>query len=155
MRAGSHCLRGGTGGPAATLQILALTGRRFFFSMAGIQLAMVLLLAPAATAGAICHDRARGIFAQLAVTDLSDAEIVLGKLGSRLAPILGVLACGLPVTALAALLGGIDPQALFILFVVSVAVAVLGCSLALAISLRAAKIHEVIIPSWRSKCSGS
>ena len=28
------------------------------------------------------------------MTDLSDAEIVLGKLGSRLAPILGVLACG-------------------------------------------------------------
>jgi hypothetical protein len=136
---------GGTGGTAATLQMLALTGRRFFFSMAGIQLAMVLLLAPAATAGAICHDRARGIFAQLAMTDLSDAEIVLGKLGSRLAPIVGVLVSGMPVTSLAALLGGIDPQALVSLFVVSVAIAVLGCSLALAISLRAAKIHEVII----------
>jgi ABC-type transport system involved in multi-copper enzyme maturation permease subunit len=136
---------GGTGGPSATLQMMASTGRKFYSSMAGIQLAMVLLLAPAASAGAICHDRARGIFAQLAMTDLSDAEIVLGKLGSRLAPIVGVLLCGLPVTALAALLGGIDPQALFILFVVSVAVAVLGCSLALAISLRAAKIHEVII----------
>ena len=35
-------------------------------AMAGIQLAMVLLVAPAATAGAICHDRARGILAQLA-----------------------------------------------------------------------------------------
>ena len=89
-----------------TLQMLALTGQKFFYALAGIQLAMVLLVAPAATAGAICHDRARGIFAQLAVTDLSDAEIVLGKLGSRLAPILGLLACGLPVTALAALWAG-------------------------------------------------
>ncbi len=79
------------------------------------------------------------------MTDLSSAEIVLGKLGSRLAPILGLLVCALPVTALAALLGGIDPQALFSLFAVSVAIAVLGCSLALAISLRAAKTHEVII----------
>ena len=49
------------------------------------------------------------------------------------------------MTALAALLGGIDPQALFSLFAVSVAVAVLGCSLALAISVQAAKTHEVII----------
>ena len=46
------------GGTAATLHMLALIGRKFFASMAGIQLAMVLLLAPAATAGAICHDRA-------------------------------------------------------------------------------------------------
>ena len=49
------------------------------------------------------------------------------------------------MTALAALLGGIDPQALFSLFAVSVVVAVLGCSLALAISVRAAKTHEVLI----------
>ncbi len=124
---------------------LARAGERFFDSLAGLQLALVLLVAPAATAGAICHDRARGIFDQLAMTDLSNAEIVLGKLGSRLAPILGVLTCALPVPALAALLGGIDPQALFSLFAVSVAIAVLGCSLALAISLRAAKTHEVVI----------
>ncbi len=134
-----------TGGSGATMQVLALSGEKFFYSLAAIQLAMALLVAPAATAGAICQDRARGIFAQLAATDLSDSEIVLGKLGSRLAPILGVLACGLPVTALAALLGEIDPQALFSLFVVSVAIAVLGCTLALAISVRATKTHDVII----------
>jgi ABC-type transport system involved in multi-copper enzyme maturation permease subunit len=132
-------------GPRSTLQILALTGEKFFFAMAAIQLAMVLLVSPAATAGAICHDRARGILAQLAATDLSDTEIVLGKLGSRLAPILSVLACGLPVSALATLLGGVDPQALVSLFAVSMAIAVLGCTLALAISVRAPKTHDVII----------
>ncbi len=133
------------GGPSATLRMLALTGQKFFYSLAAIQLAMVLLVAPVSAAGAICYDRARGIFAQLAATELSDSEIVLGKLGSRLAPVLGLLACALPVTALAALLGGIDTQALLSLFVVSAAVAVLGCSLALAISARAAKTHDVII----------
>jgi ABC-type transport system involved in multi-copper enzyme maturation permease subunit len=69
----------------------------------------------------------------------------LGKLGSRLAPILGVLACALPVTALVALLGGIDLQALFSLFAISVAMAVLGSSLALALSVRAVNAHEVMI----------
>jgi ABC-type transport system involved in multi-copper enzyme maturation permease subunit len=134
-----------TGGSGSTLQILAVAGKKFFYAMAAIQLTMVLLVAPAATAGAFGYDRARGIFAQLAATDLSNAEIVLGKLGSRLAPILAVLACGVPVTALAALLGGIDPQALCSLFAVSVALAVLGCTLALAISVHASKMHDVII----------
>jgi ABC-type transport system involved in multi-copper enzyme maturation permease subunit len=133
------------GARTPTLQRLALLGENFFYTIAGIQLTMVLLLAPMATAGAICQDRARGVFAHLAVTDLSDAEIVLGKLGSRLAPVLGVLACALPVMALASLLGGIDPQALFSLFAVSVALAVLGCSLALALSARSTKTHDVII----------
>ncbi len=131
-------------GPGA-LQALAKAGQSFFYALAGIQLAMVLLAAPAATAGAICYDRARGILAQMALTDLSDPEIVLGKLFSRLAPILGLLACALPVTALAALLGGIDFQALFNLFVVSVAVAVLGCTLALAVSVQVAKTHEALL----------
>jgi ABC-type transport system involved in multi-copper enzyme maturation permease subunit len=134
-----------TGQTRSTLQILALTGEKFFYAVAAIQLVMVLLVSPAATAGAVCHDRARGIFAQLAATDLSDTEIVLGKLGSRLTPILGVLACGLPVTALASLLGGIDIQALVSLFAVSVAIAVLGCTVALAISVRASKTHDVMI----------
>jgi ABC-type transport system involved in multi-copper enzyme maturation permease subunit len=127
------------------LQALAKTGESFFNALAGIQLTMVLLVAPAATAGALCHDRARGILAQMATTDLSDAEIVLGKLFSRLAPILGLLACALPVVALAALLGGIDGQALVSLFVVSAALAVLGCALALSISVEVAKTHEVIM----------
>jgi hypothetical protein len=39
------------------------------------------------------------------VTDLSDAEIVLGKLASRLVAILGIVACGLPALAILTSLG--------------------------------------------------
>ena len=81
----------------------------------------------------------------MATTDLSAAEIVLGKLFSRLGPILALLACALPVSALAALLGGIDIQALFSLFAVSAAVAVLGCALALLVSVQAAKTQDAIM----------
>lgn len=136
---------GMNGGAVLSIDDMASAGETFFCTLAGIQLAMVMLVAPAATAGAICQDRARQIFAHLAVTDLSDTEIVLGKLCSRLAPTLGVLACSLPVAALAALLGGIDPQAIVSLFAISVAIAVLGSSLALALSVRAAKTYEVMV----------
>ncbi len=81
------------GSRPGTLEALARAGVSFFYALAGIQLSMVLLVAPAATAGALCQDRARGILAQMATTDLSDSEIVLGKLFSRLAPILALLAC--------------------------------------------------------------
>jgi len=134
-----------TGGTAVTLRALANAGESFFYAVAGIQITIVFLVAPAAAAGAIGQDRAQGILTQLAMTDLSSAEIVLGKLASRLAPVLALLACALPVMALATLLGRIDPQAVFGLFAVSVAIAVLGCALALAISLWAVKTHEVIM----------
>ena len=131
-------------GPGA-LEALARAGTSFFFALAGIQLSVVLLVAPAATAGALCQDRARGILAQIATTDLSDSEIVLGKLFSRLVPILALLACALPVVSLAALLGGIDGGALVGLFAVSVAIAVLGCALALSISVEVVKTDEVVM----------
>ncbi len=133
------------GSRPGTLQALANAGESFFYALAGIQLSMVLLVAPAATAGALCQDRARGILAQMATTDLSDSEIVLGKLFSRLAPILGLLACAMPVVSLAALLGGIEGEALVGLFAVSAAVAVLGCALALTISVEVVKTDEVVV----------
>src|SRR5262249_8854390 len=57
--------------------------RRFYQSLAATQLALALLAPPAATAGAFYLDRARGTLAQLLVTDLTAAEIVLGKLAAR------------------------------------------------------------------------
>ena len=127
------------------MQILALAGEKFFYAFAAIQLVMVLLDLAGRDSGCRLSRPTAGIFAQLAATDLSDAEIVLGKLGSRLAPILGVLACGLPVSALAALLGGIDFVALASLFAVSAAIAVFGLLAGLAISVRASKTHDVMI----------
>ena len=68
---------------------------------------------PAATAGAsICLDRARGTLTHMLVTDLSAAEIVLGKLAARLLPVLSLLACTLPVLELLSLLGGVEPTSL-------------------------------------------
>jgi hypothetical protein len=151
-----------------TYQKMAQIGVAFFYAMAGIQVSLVMLAAPAAAAGSICMDRARGTLMHMLMTDLSDVEVVLGKLGARLAPVLGLIACGVPVMALAALLGGIDFGAIAALFVVSLALAVLGCTLALTISVWATKTHEVLmavylieclwllaLPIWRISVSGT
>lgn len=86
----------------------AAIGRLFLLTVLAVQLAAVLLAAPAATAGAVCVDKARGTLLHAFTTDLTDREIILGKLGARLAPVLAVLAYGLPVLALGSFLGGID-----------------------------------------------
>ena len=76
-----------------------------------IQLVLVMLAGPAATAGTICLDKCgRGAMAHLLITDLSDAEIVLGKLAARLVPVVGLIACALPVTALGRWSGGLTPS---------------------------------------------
>ena len=113
-----------------------------------ILLGLVGLAAPAATAGAICQDKARGNLALLFATDLSDAEIVLGKLAARLVPVLGMILCAAPVLAIATLFGGIDPVGLIGALLVVLSCAVFGCSLALTLSVWGRKTHEVLMATY-------
>ena len=131
-----------------TFRDLARLGQAFYIAVIGTQLTLVLLAAPAATAGSICLDRASGKLTHMLVTDLSDSEIVLGKLAARLVPVLGLVACALPLLAILTLLGGVDPNALLGGFLVTVGVAVLGCSLALIFSLWARKTHEALLATY-------
>jgi ABC-type transport system involved in multi-copper enzyme maturation permease subunit len=131
--------------PAALQRYLAQLGERLYYGIAGIQITLALLAAPAATAGAFCVDRERGWLAHLFVTQLSDTEIVLGKLAARLAWTFALVFAGVPVLALCTLLGGVVPEAIVLLTVVTLAVCSIGCSLAFALSVRAAKTHEVLM----------
>jgi ABC-type transport system involved in multi-copper enzyme maturation permease subunit len=126
----------------------ANVGENFFYAIVGTQLALVLLAAPGATAGAICLDKARGALAHLFVTDLSDSEIILGKLAARLLPVLGLIACGAPVLFLALLLGGIDPEALIASLLITLGVAVAGCALALTLSVWGSRAHEILLATY-------
>jgi ABC-type transport system involved in multi-copper enzyme maturation permease subunit len=133
---------------ARSVQAYAELGAGYFYVLIGVELALVMLAAPAATAGAICLDRARGTLEHMLMTDLSDTEIVVGKLAARLMPVLGLVACSWPVMAISSLLGGIDPIALTFALAVILAVAALGCTLALALSVWARKPHEVILCTY-------
>ena len=67
-----------------------------------------------------------GTLLDVLATDLSSAEVVLGKLAARLLPVLATIAAALPVLAITSLFGGIDPAALGGSFAVVVGLAVLG-----------------------------
>ena len=135
------------GGPcrASSIRVLAMLGETFYYAIATVQLVLVLLVAPAATAGAICVDRVRGMLTHMLVTDLTDSEIVLGKLAAQLLPVFALVGATVPVLALAGLLGGIIIEAIATLTLITFALAVFGCALALAFSVRATKVHEVLM----------
>ncbi len=137
-----------SGQTVPTIHLLAEIGEGFFNAIVFTQLSLVLLAAPAATAGTICQDRSSGRLAQLLATDLSDAEIVLGKLGARLVPVVGLVACALPALAICVLMGGVDPLALAGAFLITVCLGIFGCALALAFSVWAAKPYEAILATY-------
>ena len=126
----------------------AAIGRLLLHTVIAVQLAMVLLAAPAATAGTICVNKARGTLLHTFVTDLTDREIVLGKLGARLAPVLALMAYGLPVLALGSFLGGIDMAAALGAELVTAGVAILCCTVALMSSLWARKPHQALLLAY-------
>jgi ABC-type transport system involved in multi-copper enzyme maturation permease subunit len=131
--------------------LTAAIGKAYFYALTGSQVSLILLAAPAAAAGSLGTDRSRATLLQMMVTDLSDTEIVLGTLAARLAPVLALIAAAVPVTALAALLGGIDSAALTGALVVSLALAILGCVLALTISVWVTKTHEVLLAVYSAE----
>jgi ABC-type transport system involved in multi-copper enzyme maturation permease subunit len=131
-------------GPAEAAAI----GRLFLLTVIAVQLAVVLLAAPAATAGAICVDKSRGTMLHAFVTDLTDREIVLGKLGARLVPVLSLMACGVPVLAFGSFLGGIDVAAALGAELVTAGGAILCCALALLTSVWARKPHQALLLTY-------
>jgi ABC-type transport system involved in multi-copper enzyme maturation permease subunit len=130
------------------LEIMASVGRGFFNAIVFTQMTLTLMVAPASTAGAICQDRSSGKLEQLLTTALSDSEIIFGKLAARLLPMLGLVTCALPALALSTLLGGVDPLALAGAYLITVGLAVLGCTLALAFSVWATKPYEVLLATY-------
>lgn len=132
----------------ASTRAQARVGQAFFYAIVGTQLALVLLAAPAVTAGAVCLDKARGALTHLLVTDLTDGEIVLGKLVSRLIPVVGVVLATLPVMALATLLGGIDPVPLTGATLIALGAGILSATLGLVLSVWGRKTQDVLLLSY-------
>ncbi len=122
---------------------LARFGGILYFLFALIQLTLLLFFAPLSAATAVAHEKDRRTFVLLMMTDLSDLEIVLGKLLASLVKILTVLAAGVPVLALCALLGGISFAQVANLFAVTAASGLAGGAIGLLIAL------------WRDRTSQS
>jgi ABC-type transport system involved in multi-copper enzyme maturation permease subunit len=132
----------------ATVGALARAGQRLFSAFSATQLALVLLAAPAAMAGSICREKECGTLAYLLATDLSATELILGKLAAQVVPLLGLVACGIPVMELATLFGGVNPDALIGAALIAAGAGVFGCALTLLLSVWGTRTHEVLLVTY-------
>ena len=119
----------------ATLGDLARFGLMSFRVLVFVQLTLLLFFSALSAASTISLEKDRRTFLLLLITDLSNHEIVLGKLFGSLLQILLMLVGSIPVLAILMLLGGIDPwqigEAMLVLGTTALAAGSLGGLVAL------------------------
>jgi hypothetical protein len=104
-------------------------GRALFYGVAGVELLLILFLAPSFTAGAIAGERERQTYDLLQTTLLTPSALILGKLNATFGFIVLLLAAGIPLQSLAFLFGGVTGGEIVISVGVLLATAVLLCAI--------------------------
>src|SRR5271169_4453320 len=88
------------------LAALARESTILFQQMSYLQLGLVALLSPIFTAGAITQEKDSQTYDILLTTPLTNAQIVLGSLLSRLFFVIALLVSGIPIFAITQIFGG-------------------------------------------------
>jgi ABC-type transport system involved in multi-copper enzyme maturation permease subunit len=135
------------GGPVP-INRLAEFAKSFFAYFAFTQVFVVLLFTPALTAGTISLERERRTIEYLFATDLSNSEIVLGKLAARLVVVLCLVAAGMPILSVATLLGGIEPQWLYMVLVVALSTTLVLAALGIAVSVATKRSRDAVVRTY-------
>jgi ABC-type transport system involved in multi-copper enzyme maturation permease subunit len=120
----------------------------FFGVFSIVQLLVVLLLGPALAAGTIAVERERRTIEYLFASPLSNLEIVLGKLTARTLHTVYLVLAGVPVLALAMLQGGIAPEALLLLMVLTLSTIVMVAALSIAVSVWTARARDAVVRAY-------
>ncbi|MBZ0279858.1 MAG: ABC transporter permease [Anaerolineae bacterium] len=93
-------------------------GRVLFMGLVGIELMLIIFIAPAFTAGAITGERERLTYDLLRTTLLPSPSFVIGKLESALSYVLLLLLAAIPLQSIAFLFGGVSEQELVLSFII-------------------------------------
>jgi ABC-type transport system involved in multi-copper enzyme maturation permease subunit len=105
---------------------LARFGTVLFHFLAILQLALAIFFSALLAASAVAQEKDRRTLVLLLLTNLSNSELVLGKLLASLLHVLVVLAAGVPIFMLCALFGGISFDQIARVFAVTLA-SVIAC----------------------------
>src|ERR1700683_1115552 len=116
------------------LSTLAKTSSKIFQEMSYLQLGLVALLAPIFTAGAITQEKDSQTYDILLATPLSNGQIILGSLMSRLFFIVALLVSGIPIFSITQIFGGVAIYNIVISFLIAASTAFVTGALAMAIA---------------------
>ena len=102
--------------------------------LAPLQLALAMLAAAMISAVSVSTEKDRRTLELLLVSRLSDAQLVFGKLAGSLVRVWLLLLSAVPMFALAGLFGGVTPEQLARVFVVTVAASLAAASIATTVA---------------------
>ena len=122
-------------GASASLADLAKSATQVFKYLSIIQLGMVCLLAPLFTAAAITQEKDSQTYSILLSTPLTNGQIVLGSLFSRLFFVFVLLIAGIPLFCVLMVYGGVTGDKIAMSIILAAATALLTGSLAISISV--------------------
>lgn len=107
------------GATSPSIGAMAQFAEWFFQTFSTLQILAVVCFGPAIVASSIALERERRTIEYLFATDLTNLEIVFGKLFARLLQLGVYVLAGVPVLAISGLLGGIDLVLVVVLTVVT------------------------------------
>ncbi|MGD1276699.1 MAG: ABC transporter permease subunit [Tepidisphaeraceae bacterium] len=122
------------GSNSGDLAALTRTSAQVFQYMSYLQLGLVALLSPIFTAGAITQERDSQTYDVLLATPLTNAQIVLGSLTSRVFFVIALLISGIPVFAITQIFGGVAIKSILYSFLIAAATACVTGAMAMAIA---------------------
>ncbi len=125
----------GPGASGGGLSQLAKASSALFQRMSYLQLGLVTLLAPIFTAGAITQEKDSQTYDILLTTPLTNGQIVLGSLLSRLFFVIALLVSGIPIFAITQIFGGVAVSSIVGSFFIAASTAFVTGSLAMAIAV--------------------
>lgn len=138
----------GLSGESVNIRFMARLSAAFFGTLGWVQLLAVVLLGPAMVAGTIATERERRTIEYLFASSLSNAEIVLGKLAARMVHVVYLVLAGVPIFALMMLLGGIAPESLLVLTIITLCTVLTISTLSIAVSVWSARAREAVTRAY-------
>jgi ABC-type transport system involved in multi-copper enzyme maturation permease subunit len=119
---------------SGNLATLARESTLLFQHMSYIQLGLVALLSPIFTAGAITQEKDSQTYDILLSTPLTNGQIVLGSLLSRVFFVVALLVSGIPIFAVTQIFGGVAIGSIVYSFLLAASTATVTGAMAMAIA---------------------
>jgi len=123
---------------------LARFGSMLFQILAPLQLAVAIFFSALFTASSVSQEKDRKTLVLLLMTELSNFELVVGKLCASLLTVIVLLLAALPVFMSLLLVGGVNVSQIFGVFAVTIASAVAAGSLGSTIALWREKTFQAL-----------
>ncbi|MGB7345106.1 MAG: hypothetical protein WBD20_12905 [Pirellulaceae bacterium] len=128
----------------ATTSDAARFGGWMFTLLAPLQLLVLSSLAAVGAASSVAQEKDRRTLLLLLLTRLSGFEVVVGKLFATLLAPMSMLLCSLPLFLVLPLLGGVSPQQVIGVFVVTTATVFLAGSIGTVVGMWREKTFQAI-----------